>query len=221
MAINIKDENIEMNAVYITGAGFTKKKFSGYGRETMGWNETVWGGTLNRSNTFALENIDDVEIGQVPQLTIKYNYITIDDYIILQRLLKERHLIIEYFDIDLGKRVTHEMAITGNDRKQIITRGNKLIGMSNFTIKFVGTNRDEQEVVKTITYDVNGADVGDDFTETYNVGDQVIINDAQDIVYIGGHFSEWNTKPDGTGHSYYPTESITIWQNLYLYAIFR
>ena len=137
MAINIKDENIDMGAVYITGAGFTKKKFSGFGRETMGWNETVWGGKLNRSNTFALENIDDVEIGQVPQLTIKYNYITIDDFIDLQKILKERHVIVEYFDIDLGKRVTHEMAITGNDRKQIITRGNKLIGMSNFTIKFV------------------------------------------------------------------------------------
>ena len=221
MAINIKDENIEMNAVYITGAGFIKKRFSGYGRETMGWNETVWGGNLNRSNTFALENIDDVEIGQVPQLTIKYNYITIDDYIILQRLLKERHLIIEYFDIDLGQRVTHEMAITGNDRKQIITRGNKLIGMSNFTIKFVGTNRDEEYARKTITYMQNGADEGEDFSNTYSIGTQVELYDGSDFIMIGSHIYEWNTKPDGSGQSYYPGQSITLWQDLTLYAIYE
>ena len=134
----------KMGKFYIIGNGSPESpqyEFS-TGRDSIGWNETVWGGKLNRSKKFTLENINDVEIGQVPQCTIVFKYIEIEDFITLQELLKERHLKVKYFDIDVGDYVVHDMAITGNDRKKIYAYGKKIIGMQDFTVKLVGTNLD-------------------------------------------------------------------------------
>ena len=211
----------DINAVYITGAGYTRKAFTGLGRDSMGWNEVVWGGKLNRSNTFALENIDDIDIGQVPQCTLVFKYMKIEDYIVMQRLLKERHLIVDYFDFDLGQRVTHEMAITGNERKKFYSMKNYINGACDFTIKLVGTNRDFEYVDKTITYMPNGATTGSQKVEDYQVTQQVTIDNGSDYSKTGYHLKEWNTKADGTGATYGASQSITLWQSLVLYAIWE
>ena len=217
MAIYVND----INTVYITGAGYTRKAFTGLGRDSMGWNETVWAGNLTRSNTFALENIDDVEMGQVPQCTLVFKYIKIEDFIILQRLLKERHLIVDYFDFDLGQRVTHEMAITGNERKKVHSLNNYINGICDFTIKLVGTNRDFEYVDLTITYEPNGATSGSSKTTTNTVTQQVTLDNGSDFYKSGYHIKEWNTKADGTGQSYGLNQSITLWQSMTLYAIWE
>lgn len=211
----------DINTVYITGGGYTRKAFTGLGRDTMGWNETVWGGSLTRSNTFALENIDDVEIGQVPQCTLVFKYIKIEDFIILQRLLKERHLIVDYFDFDKGERVTHEMAITGNERKKVYSLRNYINGICDFTIKLVGTNRDFEYVDLTITYMPNGATTGSQKTTTNTITEQVRLDNGSDYAKPGYHIKEWNTKADGTGQSYGLNASITLWQSMTLYAIWE
>lgn len=218
----------DINTVYITGGGYTRKAFTGLGRDTMGWNETVWGGNLTRSNTFALENIDDVEIGQVPQCTLVFKYIKIEDFIILQRLLKERHLIVDYFDFDKGERVIHEMAITGNERKKVYSLRNYINGICDFTIKLVGTNRKvegtddyELNVDLTVTYNGNGATSGTTKTLNYQVTDQISTDDGSDYAKPGYHIKEWNTKADGTGQSYGLNASITLWQSMTLYAIWE
>ena len=218
----------DINAVYITGAGYTRKAFTGLGRDSMGWNETVWGGKLNRSNTFALENIDDVDIGQVPQCTLVFKYMKIEDYIVMQRLLKERHLIVDYFDFDLGRRVRHEMAITGNERKKFYSMRNYINGACDFTIKLVGTNRKvpntddyELNIDKTITYMPNGATSGSSKTLNYQITDQVTIDNGSEYSKTGYHLKEWNTKADGTGQTYGASQSITLWDSLTLYAIWE
>ena len=219
MAISIRE--MELNTVYITGGGYVNKAFTGLSRDSIGWNEVVWGASLTRSNTFALENIDDVDIGLVPQCTLVFKFVDIDNFIIIQSLLRERHLIVNYFDIDLGKRVTHEMAITGNERKKIYSRGNAIVGVQDLTIKLVATNRDNELLDCTLSYDLNGGtSTGDYEPQTYTQSDQVTIADGQDISYSGGHLVEWNTKADGTGQHYAPNVSITIWADLTLYAIY-
>ena len=217
MSIYVND----INTVYITGAGYTRKAFTGIGRDSMGWNETVWGATLTRSNTFSLENIDDVEIGQVPQCTLVFKYMKIEDFIVMQRLLRERHLIVDYFDFDLGERVTHEMAITGNERKKFYSMKNYINGVNDFTIKLVGTNRDFEYVDKTITYMPNGADSGSQKDVTKTVTTQVTLDDGSDYTKSGYHIKEWNTKADGTGQTYGLSASITLWQDMTLYAIWE
>ena len=211
----------DIGKVYITGAGYVERPFT-TSRDSIGWNETVWGGKLNRSNTFTLENIDDVEIGQVPQCTITFKYLKIEDFIVLQELLRERHLTVKYFDIDYGEWVTHEMAITGNERKKIYSRGKNILGMQDLTIKFVGTNRDADYSEKTITYSSNGH-TGADIDKTYDVGDQIntLTEQESGFSWSGHSIASWNTKANGTGKTYLLGQSITIWKDMTLYAIWE
>lgn len=217
MSIFVED----IGKVYITGAGYTNYPFT-TSRDSIGWNETVWGGQLNRSRKFTLENIDDVEIGQVPQCTIVFKLLKIEDFIILQELLRERHITLKYFDIDYGEWVTHDMAITGNDRKKIYSYGRKIIGMQDVTVKFVGTNLDNDYTDKTITYNANGGN-GSSITKTYSVGDQVTILNEEDSEFTksGYQIAYWNTKADGSGKTYLLDQSITLWKDLTLYAIWE
>ena len=211
----------DIGKVYITGAGYVEYPFT-TSRDSIGWNETVWGGQLNRSRKFTLENIDDVEIGQVPQCTIVFKLLKIEDFIILQELLRERHITLKYFDIDYGEWVTHDMAITGNDRKKIYSYGRKIIGMQDVTVKFVGTNLDNEYVDKTITYKANGGS-GSDVEKTYAVADQLetLTEDESEFIRSGYSIAYWNTKPDGTGKTYLLGQSITLWKDLTLYAIWE
>lgn len=221
MAILVDDINAVYITGYIEGEGTVTKTFTGVGRDSIGWDEVVWGAGLTRSNTFALENIDDVEIGKVPQCTLNFPYMTIEDYIVMQKLLVNRHVIVNYFNFDKGIREEHEMAVTGNERKKFYSTRRYVRGISNFTIKFVATNRDYKYVDLTIDYYGNGADSGDDKTNTYKITDQVEIDDGSDYVKTGYHLKEWNTKADGTGQSYAPNFSLTLWQSLKLYAIWE
>lgn len=211
----------EIGKVYITGAGYQNRPFI-VGYDSIGWNETVWGGELTRSNKFALENIDDVEIGQVPQCTIVFKYIKIEDFIVLQELLRERHVSVTYYDVDYNKFVTHEMAITGNERKKIHSYGRKILGVRDFTVKFVGTNNDSEYVDRTITYKANDGD-GDDVEKIFSIGDQMetLTEEESGFSKSGYSIASWNTKADGSGKTYLLGQSVTVWKDLTLYAIWE
>lgn len=219
----------DMNTVYITGAGYIREAFTGVGRDSIGYNEVVWAANLTRSNTFSLENIDDVDFGYVPQCQLHFPYMNIDKFIILQRLLRERHLIVDYFDVDLGKRVVHEMAVTKNERKRLYTRMNNVDGVLDFSVTLVGTNRDEDVLKKcTISYNANGGEgqiasqeSGSGILEHYTFTDQVKLSDGKGFKKQGYHLARWNTSPNGTGASYLPGQSITIYDDLVLYAIWE
>lgn len=225
MSIYVED----INTVYITGGGYIRKAFTGVGRNSIGYNEVVWSSNLTRSNTFSLENIDDVDFGLVPQCQLVFPYMDIEDFIILQSLLRERHLIVDYFDIDYGRRVIHEMAITKNERKKIYSQMNYINGVYDFSVNLVGTNRDEQALQKcTITYNANGGygsiashEKADGILTGYTFTSQVTLSSGKGFKKDGYHLASWNTEPDGTGASYLPNSSITIYDNLNLYAIWE
>ena len=213
--------NGNLSTIYITGGGFVRRPFKGIGVESsLGWNETVWATSLNRSNTFAFENIDDVDIGQVAQCQIIFPYMNIQDFIDLQKILKERHVMVDYFNVDLGKRVTQEMAITGDERKKVYGRGNTIFGMQNVNVKFVATNRTNEYLDLTVAYNMNGGTgVIDNIERTYS--SQVRLSNGAGLTNGTKHIKEWNTKPDGTGWAYGLNQSITLWESLTLYAIWE
>ena len=53
------------------------------------------------------------------------------------------------------------------------------------------------------------------------ITEQVRIDNGSDFAITGYHIKEWNTKADGTGQTYGLNASITLWQNLTLYAIWE
>ena len=110
---------------------------------------------------------------------------------------------------------------------------NYIDGVYDFTVTLVGTNRDEDVLRKcTIEYDSNGGEGqiasqegGDgyqDISESpYRFTDQVKISSGKGFKKQGYHLASWNTEPDGSGDSYLPNSSITITDDLYLYAIWE
>lgn len=215
----IEVENLD--TIYITGGGFVNRAFKGIGvSSAWGWNETVWGATLNRSNTFSLENIDDVDIGQVAQCQIIFPFMNIRDFIDIQQILKERYVYVNFYNVDTGKRETKEMAITGNERKKIYNFGNKVIGMTNFSIKFVATNRENEYNDIIIIYNSNGGNGNIPMQQT-SYSEQLKLSYGNELTKSGKHIKEWNTKSDGTGNAYGLGQRITVWQNLELYAIWE
>lgn len=216
-AIKIND----LSTIYITGAGFVNRAFKGIGNSSsLGWNETTWGGTLNRGNTFALENIDDVEIGQVAQCQITFPYMNINDFLDLQKILKERYVYVNFFCVDLGKRITKEMAITQNERKTLYARGNTIYGMQNISVKFVATNRDTEYNTLEVNYNSNGG-TGSIETQSATYSDQIRLSSGNEFLNGSKYIKYWNTKADGTGKSYGLNQNITLWESLELYAIWE
>ena len=78
------------------------------------------------------------------------------------------------------------------------------------------------EVQKHSTDKANGG-IGTDVENEYSVADQVRLLTAEDSGFSksGYHIKEWNTKSDGTGFTYGLNQSITLWDNLTLYAIWE
>lgn len=211
----------DINVIYLTGGGYIRERFDGLGKDTIGFNETVWASNLTRSKDFSLRNIDDVDMGQVPQCHISIPYMTIEKFKVLQAILRERHVIADYFDVDLGKRVIHEMAITQNERKKLLSQEYYVTGVTDLKIKLVGTNRDDEQLEKClVSYDSNGGS-GSIAPKEYQKTAQVRISNGTGLLKSGYHLESWNTRPDGSGSSYLPNTTTTIMDDLTLYAQWR
>lgn len=210
-----------LNIIFVTGGGYVNYPFKNISNKSpLGWAETLWGASLTRSNDFKLKNIDQIRLGVVRQLEIKFPIINFEHFVILQKMLHERHIIVDAFYVDDMKRHTLEMAITNNERKTIYSFGENLVGMRDVTIKMVATNRSSEDVYEQITidYDTNGAS-GSVESQTADFGEQINIRGYTDMTYTGKHFVEWNTMPNGTGFSYLANQSITATNSMQLYAI--
>lgn len=230
-----KIEIEDLDTIYITGGGFINKAFKGISNgSAWAWDEVVWNANLSRSSSFEMTNIDNIGMGIVTNLEIKFPLLNMQDFINLQSLLHERHIIVNYFCVDDGQRHTKEMAITGNERKKIYNRGTDILGMREVVVKMVSTNR---------VLDDNEYKIGQDLDITYysqvrnsssgiyewqevdadnsQYGSQYIIRTDEGLTYENYHLKEWNTKQDGTGQKYLPSLSITMWKPLILYAIWE
>lgn len=205
----------DLDTLYIDGVAF-----KGISPESqLGWYETVWGANLTRSNDFQFTNIDDVDFGRVANLQITFPIMDYQTFLQLQNLLHQRHVMVDYFNVDLGKRVVEEMAITGNERKKIYNFGNDILGMRNVSIKLVGTNRefDTNEEIEITYRSNNGFD--DEELRSGNRFSQYKLEEYNLFTNPSKIFLHWNTQPDDSGISYYYGQEITLWNDMVLYAI--
>lgn len=214
----------DLDTIYITGGGFIRRAFKGVSRDSAwGWEEPVWGGDLTRSKDFILTNIETVDFGLVARCEISYKYMNVQDYIDLMRISKERVVVVDYFNRETGKRVTQQMAFTGNELGKLYAFGTDYLGNQDVKIKLVATNKEKADLIKskiTITYNANSG-VGSISSQTANWSDEIVLfdNSSGEFAKTGSHITQWNTKQDGTGDAYGLGEHITCWNDLNLYAI--
>lgn len=210
----------DLNTIYITGGGEIRYPFRGISNNSpLGWQEVVWGASLTRSSSFSLQNIDDIDIGTVRQVEITFPVMNVADFKVLQKILHERYCIVDAFYVDDMQRHTCEMAITNNERKRLYSFGSSILGMRNVKVKFVATNRDDQDIgtTRTITYKPNGGS-GSEIVVEHSFGSQVEIKPIDTFSKGSSRIAKWTQNADGTGYAYLPSQKVTMTSNLVLYA---
>ena len=123
------------------------------------------------------------------------------------------------FYVDDMQRHTCEMAITNNERKRLYSFGSSILGMRDVKVKFVATNRDDQDIgtTRTITYKPNGGS-GSDIVVEHSFGSQVEIKPIDTFSKGSSRIAKWTQNADGTGYAYLPSQKVTMTSNLVLYA---
>jgi surface protein len=210
----------DIGTVYLTGAGYVNYPFHGISRDSaLGWEEPVWGAELNRSVDLVMDNIDDVDYGLVARCEISYKYMNVQDYIALCKIAKQRVCTANFVNRETGERVTQEMAFTGNEVGKLIKFGKDYLGSADVSIKLVATNRDRQNIIDathTITYNANGGS-GSVAQQSSKWAGQLKLADSGFTKTAAG-LSGWNTSADGSGNDYVLGQSVTIFNDMTLYA---
>lgn len=226
MHVNYKDaiQVEDLGTIYITGGGYVRYPFKGIARDSkMGWEEPVWGGDLTRSTDFVLSNIEDVDFGLVARCEISFKYLNANDFIALRNIAKQRVCYVDYFNADLGQRVSQEMAFTDTEIGKIYNYGEMFYGKRDVSVKLVATNRDKVGLINstyTISYNSNGGS-GSASNQTAKFSDNIQLIDGSAFTRSGYSLAGFNTKADGTGWAYLPNQRITVFKDLELYAMWK
>lgn len=107
---------------------------------------------MTRSIDGSMTNLPDQEYFTLPSIKIGFNFITIEEYTLLRKLLLHKQIYtIKYYDKDFNELVTHEMYAHPDDLKNFFNYGNSVEGLQDVTITFVATLRENTEYsVKTL-----------------------------------------------------------------------
>lgn len=226
-AVSVNLDNLSMDTIYITGAGYYKRPFKGISRDSvLGWEEPVWGGDLTRSTGFELSNITDVDFGKVARVEVSYKFMNIDDYKALCEIAKQRVCYVIYFNRETAtweygnNGYGQEMAFTGNELGKLFTYGYKFVGGLDIKIKLVATNRDKADIRNqyTVSYNANDGTGTVPASVTRTWSENLKVADGSSLTNTYGTFAYWNTFPDGSGKTFLVNQDITIYGNLTLYA---
>lgn len=209
-------------------------KIDGYVFDKIGYGMLQTANTLNyvenpkRSNTGAIY-IKNYDTYIVPSCQIGFGLITIEQFMLLRRLLLARkEHTVEYFDADFGKRVRHRMIVDDDKLKTFFSLGSKVIGMQNYSIKFEGTLSPWEQY--SVVYNANGGTVtGESSTriesEKLMMGETTAIpasgtfaNGSKKLIGFCDKVDEVGVPKQGA-MIFYPEEDIVVANNMELYAV--
>ena len=229
-----KDKGLTPNTIIINGYWF-----NGVSRDSsLGWEEFVWSEEPTRSNNFAFTNMDDLDVGLVAQCQVNFKYFNIEDFKRFREAIKQRYFRCTFFNVDTGEwEYNREMYCSKSERQKLYYFNPKLLGVLDFSVTLVATNRELTYPDITVTYDLNGQSgtllpdtdekkpnhnlsankvTGLKWGEQYpTLSENCITGNISALIKFGG----WNTKADGSGLTYMPTQSITLFKDTTLYAI--
>lgn len=212
--------NPSLGTIYINGV-----PFSGIADDSaLGWEEFVWSEEPSRSNSFAFENMDDIDVGLVARCEVNFKYFNIQDFMKFREAIKQRHFMVKFFNVDTGSWMEREMYCSKSEMKKLFYFNPDLVGVLNFSINLVATNRDvvQQQNTKTVSYNANGYNISVASAETVNYGEQYVLPNAPALT--GYTFDHWDTNGDGSGSGsgwkYKEGQSITIFKDITLYPVY-
>lgn len=128
-------------------------EFSGYFEYSF-IEEKTYEESPSRSLGGVIDNLNSYAVNFVPHITIKYNYMGIDDYRKLVTLLNSKNeFTVTLYDIVANKRVSHKMYFATPSMPKIYQRLLQLEGVFDYTVELIGTNNEVIEY--DIDYDFN------------------------------------------------------------------
>ncbi len=215
----------DIDTIYITCAGYTNYPFAMAVRESgLGWTEPTWSSQLNRSvGDFVLTNIDTVDFGLVERCEMNYRFMTLTDYKVLCEMTKQRTCTVNYYRKDIGQRVTQEMAFTDNEYGSIYYVNKKIFGMTNINVKLVATNRDKVNLIKqshTVTFNNNGGS-GTAAPKSIVYGGVVKMPEQTIFTKTGKVLAGFNTDNTNSTVEYLPEQTVTLYNDMTLYAVWE
>ena len=154
----------------------------------------------------------------------------------MRKILKQRHFIVTFYDMDENKWVTRDMYCTENTKNKFLILDKSILGAIDYKLKFVGTNldtetyidEDDNEITEVRKLDIKYNEYIDSVLQTsrnkkVNYASQVRLElTSLEETPSGYYLAGWVTKDDSeniTGY-YGLGQSITVWDNLTLYPNF-
>ena len=112
--------------------------------------------TPGRTDDFSMPDLPNQKRRVVPHVKLGFKWIEADDFVRLRRLLMMRgEMTVEYYDNDFGQYITHKMYAVPDDLKAFESLGQRVIGLSNFSVELVGTMNDEPFFSAFVEVDTN------------------------------------------------------------------
>lgn len=223
-----------IGSIYITAAGFINREFKGVSpNSSFGWQELVWKKTPSRGANFKFTNMDRIDVGLIARCEIDVSFMTPDDYRDMRKILKQRHYLITFYDMDEQEWVTRDMYCSENTKSKFLILNQSILGTIDFKLKFVGTNLDTETIIdsngnETQTLKMVNIEYIENGESTKNqaivYGGQIELEyDTEENAPAFTYFYCWVTKDDnGNVNGYYGLgQSITVWKNLKLYPYFK
>ena len=127
-----------------------------------------------RSSSGAIENLNSYASFLTPRLVIRYNYMHIEDYRTLMKLIRSKNeFVVECYDIVLDKRVTHKMYFAPANMPSIHQRYLEVLGVKDYTVELIGTNA-SLDTIEVRYYDYNNSLIAE-ATQYLTKGTEVLI----------------------------------------------
>lgn len=220
--------------IYITGGGYVDYPLTGGSPDSpFGWTEFIWRKVPPRNSKFVFTTMNNIEVGKVARCELNIKYMEYEDFVVFRHIVNtERHFMVKFFDVDQKKWVCRDMYCSENTKEKFFTLKESLFGVINMSIKLVGTNLDLKfdsdgnlvEEMFSVSYNINGGTGSIGQNLTVPKGTQVTLEKQGKIIPPANKYMVgWQTKnEDGeiTG-SYLLGQSITLWNDLELYAWYK
>lgn len=182
-----------------------------------------------RANDGSISNINDYDTFIVPRCKLNFKYFSIEDYQRLTNvLLSANEFPVTYFDKQFGRMVTHNMYVEPEEMTKIYNVGTRIIGVFDYEVSLIGTLNNLEEYNVTYMANLSHTDSSILSSTSHKWGTSVKVKDENaalsEIESLGlsaptnKHLLGWNTKIDGSGFTYLPNVSVSIFSNMTLYA---
>lgn len=205
-AINTGDGSydFDLGTIEVNGEVFTGYSYGGF--TTV--NTKTYVQEPQRSNSGAIDNINEHDTFIVPRCKINFKYFSINDYQRLCRAITSNEFVVRYWDKQLGVIVSHKMYCEPEEMTKIYNIGTYLIGILDYEISFIGTLNDLNTYA--VSYNANGGTAKT--INEWNVGttyskDTVVKNTVDGVVSYYKYI--YNTSTVGNELS-----NTTYWQKI-------